>query len=148
MEIRSNTVWNQGMQFVAESGGQKITMDAKVPLGKGDGMTPKELVTIGLAGCTAMDVIALMRKHKQPIEGLEVQSNATTREGGHPASFASFELVFVAKGAVDRDKLLEAVHLSQTKYCGVSATLAASAPISYRVELNGETIGTGSAQFA
>ena len=148
MEIRTNSVWQQGMQFVAESGGQKVPMDAKAPLGKGEGMTPKELVVIGLAGCTAMDVIALMRKHKQPIESLEVRSNAKTREGGYPASFTSFELVFVAKGAVDREKLLEAVHLSQTKYCGVSATLVASAPISYRVELNGEVVGTGNAHFA
>lgn len=136
------------MKFVAESGGQRIAMDAKAPIGKGEGPTPKELVAIGLAGCTAMDVIALMRKHRQPIESLEVLTIAHTREGGYPASFASFELVFVVRGQVNRDTLLESVRLSQTKYCGVSATLAASAPISYRVELNGEAIGGGTAQFA
>lgn len=148
MEIQSNTLWTrEGMKFIAESGEQKVTMDAKAPIGKGEGFTPKELITIGLAGCTAMDVVALMRKYKQPIESLEVLSKAATHEGGHPASFASFELVFAIKGQVDRDKVLEAVRLSQTRYCGVSATLAASAPISYQVELNGETIGTGTAQF-
>src|SRR5690606_6375283 len=111
------------------------------------GASPKELVAMGLGGCTAMDVIALLKKHKQPPQSFLVNVEVQTSTGGHPAVFEKAVLRFVVNGAVDADKLLEAVKLSQTKYCGVSAMLSKALPIEYKVVLNGTEIGAGSANF-
>jgi putative redox protein len=98
-------------------------MDAKKPIGRDTAMTPKELVVAGLCGCTAMDVVAYLRKSKCPAATLEVTADVETSKGGHPTVFERVTLQFRVTGDVDPVKLEEAVHLSQTEYCGVSAML-------------------------
>jgi len=122
-------------------------MDAKAPIGKDSAPTPKDLVALGLGGCTAMDVIALLKKYKQLPESFAVEVETTPSEGRVPVVFTKATLSFVVRGQVEPAKLLEAVTLSQTKYCGVTAMLLKSFPITYRVELNGEEVGTGVARF-
>lgn len=136
------------MVFTAEVDGHQVTMDAKSPIGKNSASTPKELVAIGLGGCTAMDVIALLKKYKQPPESLCVEVEINPTQGKQPAVFESANIVFSVKGQVDSEKLVEAVRLSQTKFCGVSAMLSKSFPIHYRIELNGVEIGHGQADFS
>lgn len=136
------------MRFSAEAGELSVTMDAKPPIGAGSALTPKELVVAGLCGCTGMDIVALLKKYKQPLESLEIEADSTPREGGHPAVFQEIRLVFNFRGALERDKVLEAVRLSQTKYCGVSAMLSKALPIQYAVRLNEELIGSGKADFS
>lgn len=145
--MKTNTIWKSNMNFVAECGDNQVPMDAKAPLGKAEGMTPKELVVVGLSGCTAMDVIALMKKHKQDVKSFNVEADVTKSSGGYPEVFANIHLTFKAEGNIDKDKLIEAVTLSQTKYCGVSAMLAKAAPIDYDIVLNNEKIGSGKANF-
>lgn len=146
MKITCN--WAEKMKFEMVNGtGQSIIVDAKPPLGTGAGPTPKELALMGVAGCTGMDVVAHLRKHKQSLELFTVEAEAPVSDG-HPAVFLDVLLVFRVQGAgIEPARLLEAVQLSQTKYCGVSAMMAKSAPIAYRVELNGEVIGSGKADF-
>lgn len=140
--------WNEAMRFTATARDLKVSMDAKRPIGGDTAMTPKELVVAGLCGCTAMDVAALMKKHQQKMTSFEVFAEvATSREGTHPSVFEKAELLFVVEGEVDASRLVEAVTLSQTRYCGVSAMLAKAMPITYSIELNGERIHSGSAQF-
>ena len=139
--------WTEGMQFEATSDGHKVLMDAKAPIGKNQHMTPKELVATGLGGCTAMDVIAMLKKHKQAYETFEVNVDITMSAGGYPAVFTHVELTFTATGQVDPPILLEAVQLSQTKYCGVSAMILKACPIHYTIVLNNENIGEGNAKF-
>jgi putative redox protein len=143
--MKTNTVWKSNMSFTGECGGNSIPMDAKPPLGKAEGMTPKEMVVIGLSGCTAMDVIALLKKHKQEVKNFNVEAEVTKSTGGYPEVFTHILLTFNAEGNIEKEKLIEGVNLSQTKYCGVSAMLAKAFPIDYRVILNGEEIGTGKA---
>lgn len=145
--MKSSVQWTDGMAFQGQCDCNQVILDAKAPLGKGLGMTPKELVGVGLAGCTAMDVIALMKKHKQNVKSFRVDTDITQTTGGHPTVFASMNLTFTLEGEIDPEKALEAVRLSQTKYCGVSAMLAKSAPIQYKVILNGSEIGSGKADF-
>lgn len=140
--------WQSGLKFLGSAGENQIVMDAKSPLGTNAGMTPKELVVAGLCGCTAMDVAALMKKHKQQVDDLAVIADVTTSAGVSPVVFTAVALNFQLSGQIDAKTLLEAVHLSQTKYCGVSAMLALAFPITYTVELNGETIGDGKAEFS
>ncbi len=136
------------MRLTAESGEHSIPMDAKPPIGQGLAPTPKELLLAAVCGCTAMDVVALLKKYKQPLEALEIEAEASVREGKHPAVFNSINLKFKAKGALEREKLLEAVHLSQTRYCTVSAMLSRAVQIHYEVELNAENVGAGDADFS
>ena len=141
--MRSAVVWKSGMEFEGVADNHTVGMDAKAPLGKGAYCTPKELVALGLGGCTAMDVIALLKKHKQPPQAFRIDIEIESSTGGHPAVFTKAILTFNIEGAVDAEKLKEAVALSQTKYCGVSAMLSQAFPIEYVVVLNGEEIGTG-----
>lgn len=142
-----STVWKDGMSFAATVGEHTVPMDAKRPIGRGSAMTPKELVVAGLCGCTAMDVAAYLRKVKAAPESLEVVADVTLSEGVTPAVFTEAALTFRVSGAVEAAALREAVRLSQTKYCGVSAMLSKAFPIRYRIELNGEQIGTGETAF-
>ena len=146
--MKSTLHWNENMAFKVKVDSHELLIDAKTPIGKDSAPTPKDLVGIGLGGCTAMDVIALMKKHKQPVESLDVEVDITPSEGTQPVVFTKATITFKAKGQIDKDKLLEAVHLSQTKYCGVSAMLSKAFPIHYIVELNDTQIGTGQATFS
>lgn len=146
--MQTTLKWNSGIEFVAEIGQHQITLDAKAPLGKDKGPTPKELVVAGLAGCTAMDVIALLKKYKQPVTALKVISSVTVSEAGkHPVVFTEAMIEFVAEGEIDSVKLIEAVELSQTKFCGVSAMFAELFPVRWKIQLNGAEIKSGQANF-
>jgi putative redox protein len=135
------------MEFYGRAGDHDVLMDAKSPIGKNKAATPKELVALGLGGCTAMDVIALLKKYKQPPDSFKVSVDIQPSTGAAPIVFERALLSFIVGGEIEREKLLEAVNLSQSKYCGVSAMLALAFPIEFRVVLNGQEIGRGSAKF-
>jgi putative redox protein len=90
---------------------------------------------MGLLGCTSMDVISILKKKRQPIQGLKVFANGE-RNPDYPMYYTHIHLEFVAYGAVDEQALARAIELSETKYCGASATLRGVAQIttSYRIE--------------
>lgn len=145
--MKSILKWSQGMSFAAECDNNTILTDAKSPLGQNKGMTPKELVLTGLGGCTAMDVVALLKKHKQPFESLNVEVESELTKEGYPQVFKYAVITFKVQGLVDPKILMDSVTLSQTKYCGVTAMLLKAFPINYVVLLNGTEIGKGVAQF-
>lgn len=139
--------WQEKMKFVASAGDHQVPMDSAAPIGSDSALTPKQLLLAAVCGCTAMDVAALMKKHRQPLESFAVTADAATTEGGYPVIFKEIRLLFSLSGALDPAKVIEAVTLSQTKYCGVSAMVAAAVPIHYDIELNGQAIGAGFAKF-
>ena len=138
--MKTHLKWTGGMKFTSEAAGNTVEMDAKAPIGQSQAMTPKELVASGLGGCTAMDVLAWLKKHKQSYETFEVTVDITTSEGGYPVVFKKAVVTFLLTGSVDKDIYVEAVKLSQTKYCGVSAMLVKAFPIEYVVLLNGHKL--------
>lgn len=144
MKIKLN--WKQAMQLEATADGNTLGMDAKSPIGQGTMMTPKELVAAGIGGCTAMDVLALLKKHKQNFSSLAVEVDIETTKTT-PSVFSHALIRFEVLGGADPKILLESVMLSQTKYCGVSAMLSKVFPIEYKVFLNNEEIGSGQAKF-
>ncbi len=146
--MKTTLHWKTGLEFEAEIGQHRLTLDSRPPLGKDAGPTPKELVVAGLAGCTAMDVVALLKKYKQTADSVSVSSEVMTSEAGkHPIVFTSAQIVCDVTGSVDAEKLKEAVVLSQTKFCGVSAMFAELFPVNWKIILNGTEIAQGSAQF-
>jgi putative redox protein len=144
--MKINTTWKEKMRLEVSDGRLTQAMDASAPMGEGTAMTPKQLALAAVSGCTAMDVLALLKKYKQPFTAFSIEADAPMKEG-HPATFARVELIYRISGAVDAAKAREAVELSQTKYCGVSAMMASACPITYRIEINGEVVGEGQAKF-
>ena len=100
--------------------------------------SPKEVFLGGLAGCTGMDVVSILRKMRIEPETFTVRVEAELGEE-HPRPFLSYELVYVftGKGLEDAaDKIKKAVDLSHQRYCGISATLEKTGPVKYSVKIN------------
>ena len=133
----ARVVWQEGLRFEAHApSGHTLTIDS--PQATNAGPSPMGLVLIGLAGCTAMDVISILQKQRQPVSGLEVVVRAE-RAAEHPRVYTGYEVTYVVRGAgVDRGAVERAVALSEDKYCSVGAMLGRAAPISHAIVLDGE----------
>lgn len=110
------------LRFVGRTGsGHRIDLDAT----EGDtGARPAELVPLALAGCTAMDVISILRKKRQVIERYEVRASGEQRDEP-PAVFTRIDVVHDITGQdVDVTAVRRAIELSATRYCAVGATLS------------------------
>ena len=110
-----------GLRFVATAGsGHAIILDDDT----GDaGMRPAELIPIALAGCTAMDVLSILRKKQQPVTRYEIDATGEQRPGT-PTRFVRMDVTHVVDGDLDEAAVRRALELSATKYCSVGATLA------------------------
>ncbi len=130
----------QGVTVVARGATNHwVVMDGSPEFdGSGAGSTPKELVLMALAGCTASDVIPILKKKRTPLRNLEIKVSGIERDE-HPKIFTDIhvEYVFYGNGISPQD-VERAIELSRTKYCSVSAILSASAKLthSYRIESN------------
>jgi len=95
--------------------------------------SPMELVLIALCGCTASDVVGILRKKREPFTGLEVRAQGERAEG-YPAVYKSIHLTYTVRGQVSQKAMEDAVRLSKEKYCSVSAMLEKTAKITYTIE--------------
>lgn len=97
--------------------------------GDEDGFRPMELIAIGLAGCTAMDVISILQKKRQEVTAFQVAAHAE-QANDHPKVFTHILLEYHVTGkAVDPGAVLRAIELSATKYCPAQGMLAQVVPI-------------------
>lgn len=91
--------------------------------GDNDGFRPVELMLVGLAGCTAMDVISILKKMRQDVTAFEVRAHGE-RAGEHPRRFLRITLEYVLTGRnIDPAAARKAIDLSATRYCSVQASL-------------------------
>lgn len=95
--------------------------------------TPMELVLIALCGCTASDVVGILRKKREAFTGLEVLAKAE-RADGYPAVYTEIQLTYRIRGPVSQKGMEDAVCLSKEKYCSVSAMLEKTAKITFAIE--------------
>ncbi len=115
--------------------------DSALPGPRGE--SPKHLFLQSVAGCTGIDVVAILEKMRVPIpQGFRIEVEAPLTEE-HPKVFTAFAMTYIFEGETDPQKLIRAVELSQTKYCGISAMFRKIAPLSWRVILNGTEIAKG-----
>ena len=115
--------------------GHTVQLDVPPPEGDGAGIMPMELVLISLAGCSAMDVVAVLRKKRQPVEGMEVRVHGQRRDE-HPTVFTAINLEYIVHGVdVEPVAVARAIELSKERYCPVWAMLEPTVKItsSYRV---------------
>lgn len=142
MAIRSRLV--EGMQFDVESGsGHTVILDAaKHGGGRNAGFVPMEMLLIGLAGCTGMDVISILRKKRQQVTGYEVRVRGERAED-YPMVFTDITVEHIITGHdVSPQAVARAIELSETRYCGAGAMLGKTARLkhSFRiVEAGAET---------
>lgn len=133
----TQVTWVEGMQFVAETAGQAIVIDGDPGFGRGAGVPPMKLLLLGVAGCTAMDVVHILktRMHKA-VTGLRVEVEAEQAQE-HPQVYTRIEVKYLVKGRGLKDRhLRRAIELSNTKFCSAAIMLAETAEIvtSYEIE--------------
>ena len=129
--ITAKAIWTDNERYVgAATSRHAIVMDTAT---EKTASTPMELVLIALCGCTASDVVGILRKKREPFTGLEVSATGE-RASGYPAVYTEITLVYRVAGKVSRKAVEDAVKLSKEKYCSVSAMLEKTAKISFKIE--------------
>jgi putative redox protein len=137
MNHTSQVTWQDGMAFDVEVDGHRLTVDAEEEFGGKDrGPRPKPLLLSALGGCTAMDVVSMLKKMRVPFDSFSVMVDGVLAEE-HPKVYRSIRLTYTFTGeALDRSKIERAVELSQTRYCGVTAMVQFTTDITHEIKLN------------
>ncbi|MCJ7435412.1 MAG: OsmC family protein [Anaerolineales bacterium] len=135
--MHASVKWNSRMSFtgIADSG-FPISLDTDESVG-GDNCAarPLELIALGLAGCTAMDVISILQKKRQAVTSFEVKVDVA-RANEHPKVFTNAVIHYVITGRnIDEAALTRAIELSAVKYCPAQAMLAKAFPMELRYEI-------------
>jgi len=135
----TQVTWVDGMQFVAESAGHSIVIDGAPGFGSDTGMPPMRLLLLGVAGCSGMDVVHILRNRmRRPLTGLRVEVNAEQAED-HPKVYTRIDLKYLVKGRGLREKdVRRAIELSNTKFCSAAIMLGATAQITTSYEIEDE----------
>ena len=132
--MNAKAVWVAGRQFVGESGsGHATVMDASTKDGGwGTGPSPMELLLLGMAGCTGIDVVSILEKGRQAVTGVEVVVQAE-RDPEPPMLFAHIKVEYRVRGRNLSEKAVQrAIELSERKYCSASIMLGKTANMASR----------------
>jgi putative redox protein len=126
----------EDMHFVGDMDGYRVDLEPDLGMGgTGAGARPLRLVLLGVAGCTAMDMISILRKKRQRVRGLEVEVRGR-RVDEHPKVYDEIEIVYrVRSSGVDPKAVERAVELSETRYCPAIAMIGEAAKVTNRYEI-------------
>lgn len=132
-----------GMHFEGQAGsGHTVSLDASLSDGGLDsGFRPMELLLVGLAGCTGMDVISILRKKRQEVTAYEVHVSGKRAEE-HPMVFVEITVEHIVTGHhIQPEAVVRAIQLSEQRYCGAGAMLGKVAHLihTYRIIEDAET---------
>lgn len=133
---------NQEYLFeVSNPNGHRVLLDNKSKTeGSVKGISPMELLLMGLAGCSSIDVVAILNKQKINPTSIKMEVEGQRPENAVPALFNAITVKVLLEGDFSAEKAQRAVALSFDKYCSVSKTLEHTATIDYEIYLNGEKI--------
>jgi putative redox protein len=141
MEVVLNRL-DQDFHFEAKGSSPiPVHIDAAEGIGGHNaGARPMELLLMGLGGCTAIDVILILKKQRQIIEDFQIRVSGDREkiEGTEKSPFNQINIQFELKGQIDVNKALKAIQMSMDKYCSATAQLEPSATITHTLVLNGE----------
>jgi putative redox protein len=133
----TRVTWVDGLQFVAESAGHSFVVDGAPGFGGDTGMPPMRLLLLGAAGCSAMDVIHILKNRmRRNVTGLRIEVDSEQAEE-HPKVYTRIEMKYWIKGKGLREKdVRRAIELSNTKFCSAAIMLGETAEIltSYQIE--------------
>lgn len=135
--MKARIKWVQDVMFVGESGsGHSVVMDGAPDAGgRNLGFRPMEMLLLGLGGCSAFDVVLILKRSREAVTDcvVEVEAERATTD---PKVFTKIQLHYTVTGqALDRKKVERAVALSAEKYCSASAIMAKSAELSHTITL-------------
>jgi putative redox protein len=133
MTTEAKVTWVEERRFVGQASGHALVVDGSA---EKVGPSPMELLLVGLAGCTAYDVVAILEKKRQAVSGLEVKVRAERAEET-PRVYTEIEVEYVVRGRDIKAKAVEdAIRLSKEKYCSASIMLGKTAHIttSYQIK--------------
>jgi putative redox protein len=129
--ISAKAIWTDNERYLGEATSRHaLVMDTASDK---TANTPMELVLIALCGCTASDVIGILKKKREPFTNLEVSAEGERAEG-YPAVYTKINLKYRVGGKVSPKAIEDAVRLSREKYCSVSAMLEKTAKINVEIE--------------
>lgn len=123
---------------------QNLHFEAVNPLGKRlevDGsddekaMLPVELLLAAIGSCSAFDIAAMLEKHGQKIDDLQVEVNGSRDEEGECKPYQTMHMVFKLKGKIDRKRAERVVELAVEKYCSVGATFRPETVVTYELKM-------------
>lgn len=141
--MNATVTWKNGLSFTGSADtGFELPLGADPSVGgANDGFRPLELMAVSLAGCTAMDVISILRKKQQDVTAFEVQVNAQ-QQSEHPHVFTQAVITYRITGQnVSEAAVTRAIELSATKYCPAQAMLVKVFPIELFYEIYEEKDG-------
>lgn len=115
--------------------GHQIAIDNK-SVDSPNGASPMELLLMGVAGCSSIDIISILNKQKVAFDSLEIDVDGVRDDKPAPSLFTKIHATVRVTGEVKPEKIYRAAQLSFTKYCSVSLTLAATANITFSVIVN------------
>lgn len=126
----AQVTWVDGLQFVAESAGHSIVVDGAPGFGRDTGMPPMRLLLLGVAGCSAMDIIHILKNRmRKTVTGLRVEVNAE-RADEHPKVYTRIELKYLLRGRDLKEKhVSRAIELSNNQFCAAAIMLGKTAEI-------------------
>lgn len=133
--MKVNVVWGDAMTFTANGpSGHAVIMDVAPEMGGQNlGPRPMELLLYGVGACTGIDIVMILQKARQPIEGLEMEVEAERAEE-HPKRFTKVHIHYKLTGSgLDPERVRRAVDLSVQKYC--SAVNSLNAEVTYDFEI-------------
>ncbi|MDO9545590.1 MAG: OsmC family protein [Pelolinea sp.] len=133
----ARVIWKEKMSFDGTADTGFLVPLGTTPSvgGDNDGFRPLELIAVGLAGCTAMDVLSILRKKRQELDTFEVRVHAERSEE-HPKVFTHLEIEYVIGGKdISREAVERAVELSESKYCSAQAMFKKVAPINLKITI-------------
>ena len=129
--ISAKTIWIDQERYLGEATSRHaVVVDTAA---EKSANTPMELVLIALCGCTASDVVGILRKKREPFTHLEVRAQGERAES-YPQVYTAIKLVYRVSGKVSAKAMEDAVRLSKEKYCSVSAMLEKTAKITVEIE--------------
>lgn len=129
--MKTHTVWHNNEYFTSYQDHNSIAIDGN----REKGISPKALLLSGLAGCSAIDIVEILKKMRVEFSDLTIDVEAEQTDE-HPRVFKEIFLLFQVRSAPENEgKIRKAIDLSLEKYCGVSAMLKKNSPISYKLKL-------------
>jgi len=135
MENKVELSWQGDMHFVAEGHEQIVNIDAHEEVGgTGKGVTPKKLMLTSLAGCSAMDIVSLLKKMRAEVDDIKIEVVANLTDE-HPKYYDKVEIIYRFYGKdFKKDKIQKAIDLSVERYCGVLEMFKGFSELSTKVE--------------
>ena len=136
MKTSIQSVWQKNLAFDSVIDDHHVLTDAPVSVGgNGSGASPKKLMMASLAGCTGIDVIAILKKMRVEVDDLNITVEAKLTDD-EPSLYSAMHIIYAFTGKdLSYDKLKKAVELSQEKYCGVSMMYKKIMDITWEIRL-------------